>query len=96
MDLSNLMTAIGVKKHAFELAPGFTVYIRLPAISKYSECSDPYTTIHYCVVDANGKQLFKSPEQVESEIDMVYQIKLNTEITRIFTEAMNIEEIEKK
>lgn len=96
MDIANLMKAIGVKKTPFEVAPGMTVYIKLPSVSKYSECSDPYKTIYYCVVDEEGKQIFDSAEQVENEVDMTVQVKLNQEIGRLFVEAMNIEDVESK
>ncbi|MGP6488932.1 hypothetical protein [Duffyella gerundensis] len=96
MDIANLMKAIGVKMTPFEVAQGITVYIKLPSVSKYSECSDPYKTIFYCVVDEEGKQVFDSAEQVENKVDMTVQVKLNQEISRLFVEAMNIEDVESK
>ncbi|EOU9592080.1 hypothetical protein ACOJEA_004780 [Klebsiella aerogenes] len=96
MDFKELMKVIGVKKDSFELAPGFTVYLRLPSITKYVECTDPYNTIYNCVVDENGKPIFESPEQVEKDVELTVQVKLNLELQKKFTEAMNIEDVEKK
>ncbi|WP_127353014.1 hypothetical protein [Enterobacter hormaechei] len=96
MDLQKLMEVIGVKKKPFELAPGFTVYIRLPSLGQYSECNDPYKTIYHCVVLEDNTKVFESPEQVEKAVDFSIQAKLNFEITQMFTEAMDIDSIEKK
>ncbi|WP_147716207.1 hypothetical protein [Klebsiella variicola] len=96
MDFNQLMNAIGVKLSPFEIKPGVSVYIKLPSITKYSECLDPYKTIFYCVVDEDGKQIFESPEQVENSVDLPVQVKLNQEIGRLFTEAMDIESVESK
>ena len=96
MDIANLMKAIGVKMTPFEVAQGITVYIKLPSVSKYSECSDPYRTHIYCVVDEEGKQIVDSDEQVEDIVEKTVQVRLNQEISRLFVGAMNIEDVASK
>ncbi|HFE3480322.1 TPA: hypothetical protein ACF3IV_000646 [Enterobacter hormaechei] len=96
MNLNDLMSVIGVKTHEFELAPNIVVKIRMPSLAQYSQCTTPFKIIYHCVVDDEGKPLFESPEQIEENVELSVQMKLSQEIDRIFTESMNIDDIEKK
>ena len=96
MDFTNLMTAIGVKLTPVEITPECTVYIKLPSITQHAEVSDPYKAIFYCVVDESGKQIFDSPEQVEQNVDLTVQLKLNAEIGKVFAKSFNVEDVEAK
>ena len=58
--------------------------------------SDPYKAIFYCVVDESGKQIFDSPEQVEQNVDLIVQLKLNAEIGNVFAKSFNVEDVEAK
>jgi len=96
MDFDNLMKAIGVKLNPLKISDEVTVYIKLPTIKHNAECADPYKAIFYCVVDENGNQIFDSAETVETKVDLMVQLKLNSEINRIFSEAFKEETVEKK
>lgn len=96
MDFDTLMKVIGVKLTRFQLTDDVTVYIRLPSIKDNVEVADPFKAIFYCVVDESGKQIFDSAEQIEKNVDLTIQLKLNNEIGRVFAEAFKPEEVEAK
>lgn len=96
MNFESLMSVIGIKLTPFEVAEGVTVYIKLPSIRDNADCADPFKAIFHCVVDENGKQIFDSAEQVECNVDLTVQLKLNHEIGRVFEEAFKPEDVEAK
>lgn len=96
MNFDNLMKVIGVKLTPFKLTEEVTVYIKLPSIKDNAEIADPFKAIFYCVVDESGKQVFDSAEQVEKNVDLTIQLKLNNEIGRVFAEAFKPEDVEVK
>ena len=48
------------------------------------------------MVDESGKQIFDSPEQVEQNVDLTVQLKLNAEIGKVFAKSFNVEDVEVK
>jgi len=96
MNFDSLMSVIGVKLTPFELTEGVTVYIKLPSIKDNAECADPFKAIFHCIVDESGNQIFDSVEQIEKNVDLTVQLKLNHEIGRVFAEAFKPEDVEAK
>ncbi|MEG3135663.1 hypothetical protein SC206_19070 [Rouxiella sp. T17] len=87
MNFDELIRVIGIKHTPLELTPEFTVYIKLPTVRDYAKCNSSSSTILHCIVDEEGKPIFKDEEQVE-QVDFKYHTLMSNEINKILLEQI--------
>ncbi|MBA0175110.1 hypothetical protein [Pectobacterium carotovorum] len=92
MNFQELIKVLGIKNHRFEIE-GIELYIRLPTVLEYAECDTQIKTIMNCIVNADGKKVFNSEEEV-NQLDFQYYTKIFQKINELLIEAMS--DMEKK